>query len=302
MNDSISNSKFKSNTFCPICGSNNWQRNLLSEKILSLNSSFNIFRCCKCKLSKLHPYPSDEELKHLYNEEYFTSGEDRVLFGQKVERNIGCYEIVKDDRKEKFQNTIKKLKKIFPNSRKFLDIGAAEGDMTNIAMQFNLDAQGLELSDYCRNKALEKYNIKLIGDELNSLKGDNYDLIHLNHVFEHFVKPRRELNQITRILKKHGGLYIEIPFQFNLVERIKYLFKNRGKFDQHSIHHPYFYNPKNITLLLKQFNLKIIEISIFDKKRYPRNNIKQKIKCFIWFVLSKFNCGNYIEIYAELED
>ena len=124
-------------------------------------------------------------------------------------------------------------------------------------------------------------------------------MIHLNHVFEHFVDPRNELKEIKRILKNNGGLYIEVPYQFNLVERIKFLFGKRNKFDQYSLHHPYFYTPKNLSFILKEFNFEIVSISIFDKNRYPRSNFIEKFKCFLWYLLSKINCGNYIEIISK---
>ena len=175
-------------------------------------------------------------IKSLYFEYYNKSS--NVKFGEiEIEQNWSYKTALKLDwtNLEKW-NT---LKSYFPKSKNFLDIGAAFGDMISIALENGLDSQGIELSDYCREKVLKEKNIQLLDKELNSLKSSSYDLIHLNHVFEHFVKPREELIQIKRVLKNNGGLYIEIPFQFHLIERIKNIFNKRKNFDLYSIHHPY---------------------------------------------------------------
>ena len=283
---------------CFICKNNSWTRDKNSEKIIGLVSPYRIYKCKKCKVCKINPYISEDELLKLYSFEYFNKSSD-VSIGDITTDQKYSYKEALELRLSKFKYTINILKRNFPKSRKFLDIGAAFGDMTSIAIDNGLDAQGIELSAYCREKALKEKNIKLLDLELKSLQSSSYDLIHLNHVFEHFVDPSKELNQIKRVLKNNGGLYIEVPFQFNFVERLKSILKKRNNFGLHSIHHPFFYSPKNISKLLKEFNFEIVSISIFNKNRYPNSNLKEKIKCFLWYLLSKINCGNYVEIISK---
>ena len=120
-----------------------------------------------------------------------------------------------------------------PNAKNILDIGAATGKFLSIAREYKLDVFGVEYSSYASQEAKDKYGFNFfVGDLENFQSDEKFDLIHLNHVFEHLVNPNASIRKIDSLLSDDGIIYIEVPFQFNIVERIKYkLFNSHKKFD-----------------------------------------------------------------------
>ena len=45
---------------------------------------------------------------------------------------------------------------------------------------------------------------------------EQYDLVILRHVFEHFLDPARELISLSKLLGKNGMLFIEVPGVYNM--------------------------------------------------------------------------------------
>jgi SAM-dependent methyltransferase len=180
-----------------------------------------------------------------------------------------------------------------------LDVGAATGDMVNIACEMGYQAEGIELSKFAIARAKELYNIDLKQLFLNEIESNSFQIVHLNHVFEHFNDPLTELNHLNRILVDNGILYIEIPYQFHLMERIKYKFFSKPRpFTLHSIHHPYFYTPGTIKSMVINSGFEIIKLNVFSSKRYMETN-KNWFKMIFWLIISILGIGNHIELYAK---
>ena len=272
-----------------------------ASEILSLNDKYNIYKCRKCKQRILHPQLSNNELDKLYSGSYFDNSENINFSKYSINKAASDYNADVSTRINKFKLTIKKLRKINPNGKFILDVGAAKGDFVKLARDSGLHADGIEYSKYAIDKARIKNNVKLERLLLNEVdKKYYYDFIHLNHVFEHFNNPNNELKQIERLLKKEGILYIEIPFQFHFVERILFkFFKPKMNFSIHSIHHPYMYTPNTLTKILSNNGFSVIKLSTYDFKRYNKNSFLGLLKNLIWFLLSLINVGNYIEVYAK---
>ncbi|PYS66895.1 MAG: hypothetical protein DMF69_24725, partial [Acidobacteria bacterium] len=201
----------------------------------------------------------------------------------------------------KFANTIEVLKRLSPSAKTLLDVGAATGDLVRIARDRGLEAEGIELSAAAIKMANDLNSIKLERLALAQVEKDGfYDCIHLNHVFEHFNQPVQELRHIHRLLRTGGLLYIEIPYQFNAVEKWLYRLKPKSaEFSLHSLHHPFFYTPGSILRLLRTQGFQVMRTSVFDLKRYEANTLPEKIKKNLWWALGKLSIGTYIEVYAR---
>lgn len=287
---------------CPICNTCNWEIDQLAGQMLGLPSAYNVFFCKTCGQRRLSPQLSEGELKTLYSDVYFNSAQATLSPEQPLKVSSNDYiSTVAPGRHSKFLHCILKLKQLHPDAATFLDVGAATGDMVKIALDQGLIADGIEFSDFAVRKAKELYSIDLQQTSIADLDNAGYyDLIHLNHVFEHFNDPVTDLGHLNRLLKPGGGLYIEIPFQFHPVEKL--LFKLKGKrseFSLHSLHHPYFYTPNTIRKLLQENGFEIVICSVFDPARYPTSTFITKAKLALWWLLSVVSIGNYIEVFAR---
>lgn len=286
---------------CPICHSKSWSTDQLAGKILGLPAERNVLHCTACGQMALYPQLTNAELKSLYSDAYFNSGLAAHSQGQNLKVAASDYiSTTAPSRHAQFARTIKILRKLHPHAITFLDVGAATGDMVKIAIDHGFAAEGIEFSDYAVNKAFELYAIRLQQTSLSDLNRSNfYDLIHLNHVFEHFNEPQTELVNLHRLLKQNGGLFIEVPYQFNWIERLIFRMRNRRvELSVESLHHPYFYTPNTIRKLLEDHNFEIRKITVFDPNRYPADTLLKHIKKAIWWSFSLVSIGNYIQVFA----
>ena len=173
--------------------------------------------------------------------------------------------------------------------------------MVRLARDNGLVADGLEFSEFATLQACERYNIELMNMPLAQLhKPSGYDIIHLNHVFEHFGEPLVELKHIRRLLSPGGLLYVEVPLQFHIVERMRFRLKPTERtLSVHSLHHPFFYTPPTLRRLLSENGFEVVRTRVFDDARYPSASALQSVKRELWRLLSAFEIGNFVEIIAR---
>jgi 2-polyprenyl-3-methyl-5-hydroxy-6-metoxy-1,4-benzoquinol methylase len=205
------------------------------------------------------------------------------------------------ERSRKFEKTLARIRKLHPAARRLLDVGAATGELVKMAHDFGFEADGIEMSKFAVAQAQEINGVAL---ERNTLAGvsrsDYYDCIHLNHVFEHFNEPLTELRHIGRLLREGGLIYIEVPYQFQVIEKL--LFRVRGikpVLTLHSLHHAYFYTPDTLARMLSANGFEILSVSVFDPERYPAADVKGRLKKMLWRTLAHGSIGNYIELFAR---
>jgi len=238
----------------------------------------------------------------LYSGAYFNSKQALANSESEIAAPAADYlsEVV-PERYAKFAKTVKAFRKLNPAAKTLLDVGAATGDFVKIARDEGFEAEGIEFSEVAIAMANDRHSIKLERLALAEVQRDGfYDCIHLNHVFEHFNEPVAELSHIYRLLSERGLLYIEVPYQFNVVEKWMFrLSRREEKFSLHSLHHPYFYTPRSIVRLLRAKGFEVIETCVFDSTRYEAATFREKTKKLLWWVLAKISVGNYIEIYAR---
>jgi SAM-dependent methyltransferase len=289
MNNQINN--------CPVCHSTNWEQDEGAGKLLGLSSTYQVLACSNCKLRRLHPQLNQDELNDLYSQGYFNSA-SLEKSKQEFEFPENYMDVV-IGRHEKFYQVVMELKDLFPSAKNFLDVGAATGDMVHIARKAGFNADGIELSKFAVDQAKKNFGIVLKNIEISEVLDSQYDIVHLNHVFEHFNDPVAELNHLFRIINNGGGLYLEIPYQFHFIERIKnFILPKNTVFSLHSVHHPFFYTPYTIKKILHDHGFSILRFRVFSRDRYPSKTLFQKIKLHLWRVLSWFGVGNYIELTA----
>jgi ubiquinone/menaquinone biosynthesis C-methylase UbiE len=95
---------------------------------------------------------------------------------------------------------------------RFLDVGCGAGSFLALMKYFNMDCHGVEPGKFDENFA-RKNNLKIKNCTLLEANfPDNYfDVITLNHVFEHVSGPTETLRELHRILKPGGTLILAVP-------------------------------------------------------------------------------------------
>ena len=160
-----------------------------------------VIECIQCGQLRTYPEPSPEALEIEYsqlNEKYSTG-------------------FMEDEQRQKlwgrFSNGI--LDEISPfsnNNGKLLDVGCQFGELLFLAKKLGYEADGLEINqgnvDYVRSQGFKVYPTIL--EEAN-IPDNYYDVIVASQVLEHVPTPKQFLEEISRILRPNGILFIGVP-------------------------------------------------------------------------------------------
>lgn len=100
-----------------------------------------------------------------------------------------------------------------PPGARVLDVGASAGEFTYIMGRSGYVATGLEPNEGYAAFARRTYGVDIVNAPLEEtvFARGAFDLITLNHVFEHLVDPLSALKQLDQWLAEDGLLFIEVP-------------------------------------------------------------------------------------------
>ncbi len=262
---------------CTICDSPD---SLIDEKVsffLNLVDPFTFHRCKVCDFLWLNPQPTKNEYNEIYSTAYPGAQNVRIskdlilsMYPPKEER---YEEEVVPLRVRYFRARLKKLRKLAPNGRTLLDIGAGTGEFVALAAEEGWKAEGVEVSKYACEMAYEKHKITLLCsdiDEYVQQPHGKFDVVHLSHSFEHLLKPREFLLAARKLLSPSGVIIIEVPNLFrNWCDSLAN-FKNNVKQIERStfsIHHPFNYGIGHVRSLLYQCGYEVILARTFFSER-----------------------------------
>lgn len=284
---------------CVLCENSVVTEDVKYMKLLGLLGNFGVKKCAQCNLRWLSPRPTEEAYKEVYTSEEYFNGENA----------LEDYSALAQERMPYFKSRIIKIEKIMrdKDTLRILDIGAATGEFILEANKRGHVAEGIEFSEYGRKYAEEVYGIKLTNKSLTEIENNKFDVIHLNHVFEHLQQPQSSLVEFRRLLRKDGMLVLEVPQQlYNDLDRVRRVltFGRSAKFNAYSLHHTYFFNPDNISKLIRKCNFEVIEISTYNKGKTPLWPFSFKnalLKTFLWSTDKIHNGGNIIEVFARVK-
>jgi 2-polyprenyl-3-methyl-5-hydroxy-6-metoxy-1,4-benzoquinol methylase len=240
---------------CVNCRRPDSTRDTTFEAWLCLISPYQVRNCAGCGLRWLSPRPTSVGYETVYSSENYFSEQAGVDV---------AYENVLDARTAHFKKRLASLRNYFPdkNTLNILDYGAATGEFVVSAKQLGHDCVGIEFSADARRLAAENHGIKLYAPDEHTEMNARFDVIHMNHVFEHMPDPAAHLLFCRNQLTENGLLIIEVPQQFdNHIDRLKRLLGRGGKmpnFGAFSLHHTYFFSTRNLKQLIERSGFVVV--------------------------------------------
>ena len=262
---------------CIICGKNKF-RTVWNDKIRNSAKSFTkkkekIFQCYNCDL-------------------VFLKKKKRILENSSLTRKIfnkdnSIIEFLKfHTPREKAKLNF--IKKIIPlKNKKILESNCGAGILIrNLKKQSKLTA-GLD-NNFYRNH-IEKEGHKFFSNLKEIQKSKiKFDVIFSLSEIEHKYDPINFIKDLKKILTKKGVIILRIPNYDNIYAKL--LGKSFFKYD-FRISHNFYFSEKNLDLLFKKLNLKIIKKDgfneysfnhllnyIFHKKRFGKKRIMKFFK------------------------
>lgn len=233
---------------CNNCGSKEYSTLLTIEKeIINNTCTFSIVKCKKCGLVYSTPRLSKKSLSIIYDQSY-DEVENVVEHVNKIKSNNFIRRIYNIITAEYRGEVIRKA------TGKVLDIGCGRGMLLEEIKERGCEVYGTEVNPKSQ-KICEKKGIKFYSGEVEELKFDDnfFDTVILWHVVEHLEKPQQTIQEILRILKPGGRLFISTP---NIKSYLRKIF---GEFwiAWYIPCHLYYFSKDSIVNLFKQTDFKI---------------------------------------------
>ena len=213
---------------CYVCGGSSFSSWAKEEYLEALF-------CNDCGMISINPHFTDEGLDEFYNCYY----QNRI-----ISRELG------EQRKEMYiQDRDWILNYI--SGGKVLDIGCSGGDFLGAFDSDNWDKYGIDLTEDALESAAGNYNIKTFrGKVWETDVGDDYDLVMMRGVIEHFRNPIPAMKKAIEILKSGGLMYVTATpagdcFAFNVYRHKWHLFT--------PLEHIHFFSEKHLNKLFQEF-------------------------------------------------
>jgi len=293
---------------CILCHDSHPVQDLRASFLLNLAVPFSVMRCPVCSLRWLNPMPTSEEYAAVYNDRYFAPNQTERSSWAAEYANPPSYEdCVVPERITAFRARLTRIQTWIAHPGTALDIGLASGEFVYLAQQYGWIPTGIDISARACRLALDKYGVNAICGDFLALdfKEKRFDLIHLNHVFEHLTDPQDALDRIGKLMHANSLLVLEVPNQFDSwVRRLVNLVRSVTGSPQmertlSSIHHPFFYNHRTLPQLLERHGFKVLALRTHFPERWQNNFRRRLLGGWSWIADKLAHSGDDIEIIAR---
>lgn len=236
---------------CPVCKQNQNKKLFDCTDFVASGEKFTIVECTNCSLQYTNPRPNEQEIGRYYQSDKYIShaGTDKSELGVTYK----IYDWVRNYSIGSKLNTIKKYHK---NGR-LLDLGCGLGYFLNgVKLDKTFDAQGADISQEAIDYVDKTFGIKVF--EESALKGigtETYDIITQWHVMEHVHRLDERMQELGRLLKKDGTMFIAVPIS-NSYDSKHY----KAFWDGYDVpRHLYHFNRKSFHLLMNNNGFEVVE-------------------------------------------
>ncbi len=260
------------------------------------NKIYQVFKCTRCSLEKIHPLPSKKEISSFYPINYYSYHVQKVKnqdFFLKLREKIVDISYNKKSKKDIwyllaliFKNLLPGLPLNYLGNRRFLDVGCGDGYSLDLLSKYHWKTFGFELGEPFKKGSIY-YGPSLLGVDF---KKTTFDYIRVWHLLEHVPNPASYIKKLASLLTQKGHLTIGVPNSASLYAKLFGKYWYNRDIPRHVIN----YNPYTLALLCNKYNLKIISVKynsfgglldsllrLLDIKYRIKINLFNKIKFFL---------------------
>jgi 2-polyprenyl-3-methyl-5-hydroxy-6-metoxy-1,4-benzoquinol methylase len=190
---------------CPCCGSSLLSKALSATDYLVSKKEFEIWQCAYCTLRFTQNVPDGKSISQYYKSDNYIShsATSKGLINS-------LYHFVRKLTLADKRRLILSVTQM--ENGKLLDIGAGTGAFVSHMQSNGWQATGLEPDEAARKnaQALNKVNL-LTSDAFFQFPADSFDVITMWHVLEHVHDLHNYMEQLKKILKPGGRIFIAVP-------------------------------------------------------------------------------------------
>jgi SAM-dependent methyltransferase len=274
---------------CNICKSENVEHYLDKDV-------WELLRCRNCNLVFVGNIPSDENLRVMYDRYFFSDGQKAPSEGLELESN------------PTYRNALKRvhaLEKTGFKEGKLLDVGCGTGIFLKGASSF--DSMGLDVSEYGVAFAVDNLGVRAKQGSVFDCGSENgpFDVVTMWDVIEHVSDPDSYMEKVSEIVRP-GGL---LALSTGNIDSMMFRFQKTNWHLLIPPLHLFYFNPKNISILLRNHGFEVINIGHMGQytnvgymiNKLMRTHSKGSLAGWLK-VLSKVPFLSKINIYINLFD
>jgi len=236
-------------THCPVCGSADLKNKWKAKDHTVSGELFDIAVCAACSLAFTQDVPDAASIGPYYKSENYISHSNTA---KGLVNSI--YHAVR-------KRTLAKKRKLVAagtglSQGSLLDVGSGTGAFVQDMQQHGWSVTGLEPDADARQVASQDYGVSL--QDINAfyqLPAASFDAITLWHVLEHVHDLQPYVQQLKKLLKEKGRLFIAVP---NYTSYDAGVYKDYwAAFDVPR--HLYHFSPESMRVLMEKNGLKVLQ-------------------------------------------
>lgn len=230
----------------------------------------NAVKCTSCGLISLFPQPSDEEIREMYSDEYFTI-DDVQTHHYRQDYLTAVSEV-------DYSENVNFMQEHLPANARILEVGCATGELLAALRAEGHEVTGVEISGFAGNIAIKNKGLRVLiapfEEELlhEELEESSFDLVLMGDVLEHFRNPKQAMQYSLKLLKPGGKLMVHVPSTLNLLSsRIAFLiYRILGTQKTMTIppYHLTEFFPRSLRRLYKASGFS--EVQIIQQTKHPK--------------------------------
>jgi len=227
---------------CALCDSK-------STVLFVLRNDREMLRCLDCKIIMEYPLPERDD--YYKSMEYYYSDVDPG-------KNVS------ESRTKMYRNFIVKVSEMNGGKGRILDIGCGNGYFLELANDDGYQSYGVEVNSDLVRMANNREGLNVKCGEIHELnfKEHYFDVITMWNIFDELLDPRHYLQEVRRILRKDGILFIRVP-NVDFHYPISFLTKKKnflGVPYGTNVFHNFNFSKKGIKILLKREGFRSVNV------------------------------------------
>ena len=172
-----------------------------------------MIECTSCGYKHVVPIPTQDELEHVYREDYYSN--EKPLYLEEHQEDLEWWNLVYDERYDYLESQVPGA------TRRILDVGSGPGyfllrgksrGWTTVGIEPSTRAaahsQGLGLD--IREGFLNEAMVGSLG---------TFDVVYLHEVLEHIPHPMSLLSTVTHLLNPQGIVCVIVPNDYNPIQK-----------------------------------------------------------------------------------
>lgn len=233
---------------------------------LTLKLPMYICKNCKLYVTGKSQKEINEKIEHFYDEDFWKEDQKEILDSNFTDPySIGRTKIWKSQKKY--------CKEILNKNKSILEIGSGHGEAIYNFDKIGYNVLGIEpdkTNVILINKKLK--NSKCIVEKAETFSFDKkFDIIWLNHVFEHLSNPIKFLQKLNSYLNDSGFIFIEVPSVEKVNDYRQFL----------RVPHAYNYSKQSLINISKKANFEIIKCDYFRSPTLIEGGINKIFNKFL---------------------